>query len=158
MSPKNKKPRYPFMVFRGSIKLPDGRDPFTVLNDSNVPAQDKAKVRTWLNSERDAALDVAASTARRDTQRDRHKDEHELRAKGLALMVWNPVTNRPQRGQPKIVAGKLGVPLATVQGWIEQHDKEQRRARPKRGATDWRAVYHGQALRAWHLRNLKRKR
>lgn len=146
MSPKNKKPRYPFMVFRGAIKLPDDRDPYTVLHDPNASTEDKDAVRRWLNAKRD----VAVSTAERDTQKERHKKDHDRRNNVLAELKIDEETGRPMRGEPRRLADKHGVPLATVQGWIEQRDAELRRARPKGYPTGSRAVYHGLALSAWY--------
>lgn len=146
MSKDNQKPEYPtFMVFREAFTLPDGRDPFAVLHDPNAPTEEKDAIRREFNAD----SEVAESTAERDRQTGRHKKNHQRRDEALADLQLGK-NGRPKRGEPKRLAGIHKVPVTTVQGWIEQWDRERRRAKLKRYPDDWRTVYHGQALRAWY--------
>lgn len=153
MSAEKKKPVYPtFMVFREAFKLPDGRDPFTILNDPNAPIEEKEAIRRTFNADQE----VAESTAERDRQTGRQKKNHERRDKVMADLRLG-ANGRPRRGEPKRLAREHKIPLATVQGWIEQWDKERSRVKPKPYPDDWRTVYHGQALRAWYRHPKKRR-
>lgn len=145
MSANNKKPAYPFMVFRESFRLPDGRDPFTVLNDPNASPDEKEKIRQRFNDD----VEIARSTVDRDSQRARHRINHARRAKVLADLQLG-ANDRPRRGEPKRLARKHGIALATVQGWIEQWDKERRRVPSKGLPNDWRTVTYGRLLRRWY--------
>ena len=152
MSTKNTKPDFPFMVFSEAFDLPDGRNACGVLNDPNTPQEERDALRRGFNDDEE----IAFATARRDTQEARHAENHRERDMIMADLRRD-ADGKPVRHEPKRLAGKYNVAEKKIRKWIEQLAGKTSFEPPAFGS-DWRIVYHGQALRAWYRDNGKRKR
>jgi hypothetical protein len=122
-------PRSPWMAFNESL----GGKP-EALADPNTPPDVKAKIRADMNYSLETVAEVGARN------RGKWATRYELRDRVMADYVPG------KRHEPKRLARQHNISRRQIEKWIAQLRATAGKS-ASRAPTDWRDVYHGEALR-----------
>jgi hypothetical protein len=117
---------------------------------SDTPSDVKAKIRADIKD----SLETVAEVGARNRQQGRWATRYELRDRVMAGLQRD-ASGKPKRKEPKRLAREHNIPVRQIEKWIAQ--LRATAAKPAlRAPTDWRDIYHGEALRH-HYRLLGRQ-
>ena len=132
-------PRSPWMVFNESL----GGKP-EALASADTPDDVKAKIRADINH----SLETVAAISARNRQQGRWATRYE-KLDSVMASLQRDASGKPKRGEPKRLARDHNLPVRQIEKWIAQLRASAVKLAPH-ASTDWRDVYHGEALRHQH--------